>query len=74
MAVTKVSISLEQDLASRARQEAEAEGRTLSSFVAEAVEYRLKLQAARQVLTEWESEHGAITGAERDLVKSRWPA
>ena len=73
MAVEKLSVSFEPALAQRTREAAAATGRSLSAFVAEAVEYRLKLEAGRRLLTEWESEHGAITEQERTRVRSRWP-
>ena len=73
MAVEKLSVSLEPELAERARQGAQASGLSLSAFVGEAVEYRLKLEAARHLLADWESENGPITGTERDRVKAKWP-
>jgi predicted transcriptional regulator len=70
--VEKLSISFEPELAQRTRAAAEASGRTLSAFVAEAVEYRLKLDAARRLLEEWEAEHDPIGEQERARVRSRW--
>ena len=72
MAVEKLSLSFEPELAQRTREAAEASGRSLSAFVAEAVEYRLKLEAARRLLEEWEAEQGAISDKERARVGSRW--
>lgn len=72
MPVEKLSLSFEPELARRTREAAEATGRSLSAFVAEAVEYRLKLEAARRLLEEWEAEHGAISEQERARVRSRW--
>ena len=74
MAVEKLSLSFEPDLAQRAREAAESTGRSLSAFVAEAVEQRLKLESGRRLLEEWEQEQGAITERERAKVRSRWPA
>jgi predicted transcriptional regulator len=73
VAVEKLSLSFEPDLAHRTREAAEATGRSLSAFVAEAVEQRLKLEAGRRLLDEWEHEQGAITDQERAKVRSRWP-
>ena len=70
MTVQKLSVSLQPDLVSRARQQAEAHGQSLSSFVGEAVERRLKLVAARHLLTEWESDHGPISPTEREGCSS----
>jgi predicted transcriptional regulator len=74
MAVEKLSVSVEPMLARRMRAAAEASGQSLSAFVADAVEQRLKLDAARQLLEEWEAEHGPVTEEERQRVRSRWPA
>ena len=74
MAVQKLSVSLEPDLVSRARQEAVVAGQSLSAFVGEAVEYRLKLEAARHLLAAWEAEHGPISQSERERARSQWPA
>ena len=73
VAVEKLSVSVEPALARRMRAAASARGRSLSAFVAEAVEHRLKLEAAEQLLGEWEAEHGAVTDVERERVRSRWP-
>lgn len=72
MAVEKLSLSFDPILAERARKAAETTGRTLSGFVAEAVEYRLKLEEARALLGEWEREHGPVTEEELSQVKSKW--
>src|SRR5262249_61199937 len=72
VAVEKVSLSFEPELARRAREAAEASGRSLSAFVAEAVEYRLKLEAGRRLLEEGEAEHGAISEKERAGGRARW--
>ena len=73
MAVEKLSVSFEQVLARRTREAAEATGQSLSAYVAAAVEQRLKLEAARELLVEWEAEHGPITDSERERIRSRWP-
>jgi predicted transcriptional regulator len=70
--VEKLSLSFEPHLAQRTREAAEATGRSLSAFVAEAVEQRLKREAGRRLLEEWETEHGAISEQERARVRSRW--
>jgi hypothetical protein len=71
--VQKLSLSFDPELAQRTREAAEATGRSLSAFVAEAVAYRLKLEAGRRLLEQWEAEHGAISDKERARVRSRWP-
>lgn len=72
MAVEKLSLSFDPILAERARKAAETTGRTLSGFVAEAVEVRLKLEEARALVEEWQREHGPITDRELSSVRSKW--
>jgi hypothetical protein len=74
MTVEKVSLSFERALAERARQVADARGQSLSAFVAGAVEHRLKLEEARELLVAWEAEHGPITEGELERVRSKWGA
>ncbi len=74
MTVEKLSLSFEPALAERARQAAGATGQSLSSFVAGAVEHRLKLEEGRKLLKEWEAEQGPITEKELDRVRSKWRA
>jgi len=70
--VQKVSLSFDPALAERARQAAEARGQSLSSFVAGAVAYRLKLEEGRRLLQAWEAERGPITEGELRRVRSKW--
>ena len=72
MTVEKVSLSFDQPLAERARRAAEARGQSLSAFVAGALEHRLKLEEARKLLQDWESEQGPITEGELDRVRTKW--
>lgn len=72
MAVEKLSLSFDPILADRARQAAETSGKTLSGFVAEAVEYRLKLVEARALVDEWQRENGPVTEKELASVRSKW--
>ena len=72
MAVEKLSLSFEPELAQRTREAAEASGRSVSAFVAAAVEQQLKLDAGRQLLEEWEEAHGPITNRELERVRERW--
>ena len=74
MTVQKLSLSFEPALAERARDAAEARGLHLSAFVAEAVEYRLKLEEAGRLVSGWEAENGPITPEELERVRHRWPA
>jgi hypothetical protein len=55
---------MDDALLADARADAEANGVTLSNWLAEAAADRLRLKALREMVDEWESEHGEITGAE----------
>jgi hypothetical protein len=67
--VDKLSISLRPDLGAQVRSAASRSGKPLSSWVAEAVEARLRVQALDEFLEEWQAEHGRIT--EEELARAR---
>jgi hypothetical protein len=60
----KRSVSLPPDLARAVEQAAEAQGTTFSGWLAETAAHRLKLEAGRQAMAEWERENGPLTEAE----------
>ena len=60
----KRSVSLPPDLARAVEQAAEAQGTTFSGWLAETAAHRLKLEAGRQAIAEWERENGPLTEAE----------
>lgn len=64
MAVRKLSISLDEDVAARATRLAESQGVTLSAFIGRSLEDRLILADGRAAMDEWEAEHGAFTPEE----------
>ncbi|MBI5087365.1 MAG: hypothetical protein HZB15_00415 [Actinobacteria bacterium] len=57
----KRSISLPADLADAIDQAATAEGTTVSAWIADTAAHRLRLDAGRQGVAEWERQHGALT-------------
>jgi predicted transcriptional regulator len=67
--VHKLSISLRPDLGAQVRSAASRAGQPVSSWVAEAVEARLRAQALDEFLEEWQAEHGRIT--DEELVRAR---
>jgi len=71
MAAEKYSASMDDVLLGDARADAEAEGVTLSSWLADAAADRLRLKALRQLVDEWEAEHGAISVAELDALEDK---
>lgn len=61
----KRSISLPPELARAVEEAARAEGLTFSAWLARTAAHRLKLDAGRQALAEWEAENGPLTPEER---------
>jgi predicted transcriptional regulator len=60
----KRSVSLPPELARAVEQAARAEGTTFSAWLAQTAAHRLKLEAGRQAIAEWEQENGPLTEAE----------
>jgi len=59
----KRSVSLPPDLAKEIDQ-AEAARSSFSAWIAETASHRLRLEAGRRGVAEWELEHGALTEQE----------
>jgi hypothetical protein len=57
----KRSISLPADLADAIDQAATAEGTTVSAWIADTAAHRLRLDAGRRGIADWERQHGALT-------------
>ena len=57
----KRSISLPSDLADAIDQAAAAEGTTVSAWIADTAAHRLRIDAGRKGVAEWERQHGALT-------------
>jgi len=60
----KRSISLPPDLAAAIDQAAAAEGTTVSGWIAETAAHRLRLDAGRRGIAEWERDQGPLTPEE----------
>jgi hypothetical protein len=60
----KRSVSLPPDLARAVEEAARAEGTTFSAWLAQTAAHRLKLEAGRRALAEWELENGPLTEVE----------
>lgn len=65
MAVEKLSISMDPELAARAREYASSRGESLSAWIARAVARENRLQAGRQGVRAYEAELGEITAEEK---------
>ncbi len=71
MASEKYSASMEDRLLANVRADADYEGLTLSGWIAEAAADRLRIKALRQLIGEWEAEHGDISAAELDALEAK---
>lgn len=60
----KRSVSFPPELSHRIEEQAAREGTTFSGWLSETAARRLKLEAGRRALAEWERENGALTAEE----------
>lgn len=60
----KRSISLPPDLSAAIDEAAAAEGKTVSAWIADVIDHRLRIDAGLRGVAEWEAEHGAFTEEE----------
>jgi hypothetical protein len=63
MTTARLAISVDSDLAERIREA--ADGGTVSGWLADAAERKLRAQGLGEVVADWQAEHGAFTEAER---------
>lgn len=68
MTVEKMSISLVRTLSSAIREAAEESDETLSGWIADAAQRKLRAQALDDFLADWESENGPFT--EEELARA----
>ncbi len=64
MAVERITISLDADLAEAIRVAAEADADNVSSWIADASRRRLSREGLLAVIKDWEAIHGEITAEE----------
>ncbi|MSP21830.1 MAG: hypothetical protein EXR66_02240 [Dehalococcoidia bacterium] len=69
MKVDKLSISLDAELGDEVRAAARKAGKGVSAWLAEAAAAKLRSEALREFLDEWQAEHGPITPEE--LARAR---
>ena len=60
----KRSISLPAELAEAIDRAASSEGTTVSGWLADTAAHRLRLDAGRRAIAEWETDNGPLTAAE----------
>lgn len=68
---TKRSISLSPELALAIDRAASERGESFSGWLAETASHRLRIEAGRRGLREWERVHGALTPAELNEGRAR---
>jgi post-segregation antitoxin (ccd killing protein) len=64
MTVAKLSVSVDRDLAERAKIAAAREGETFSAWLAESIDRRLRISEGLAAVAEWELRHGAFSAEE----------
>ena len=69
MAVERLTVSLDAELAAAVRDAAEADDQNVSAWLADAARHQLSSCGLRDVIADWEAEHGAFT--EDDLAAAR---
>jgi hypothetical protein len=61
MAATKLSVSIDEPVASAARQSAERRGISLSAWLSQASRKELAIDEGLIGVAEWEAEHGPLS-------------
>jgi len=72
MAVEKLAVSLDPELAALVRTLAESSGESVSGWLADAARRKIRNLAARVALMNYEEEFGAITPKEIAAARKLW--
>ncbi len=64
MAVEKMSISMDAELAEKIRRAAEDDGLSVSAWIAKRVDREIRMRGIDRLLEEYQEEHGAFTEEE----------
>ena len=64
MAVERLTVSLESELAIAVREAADADEQNVSAWLADAARRQLANRGLRDIVAAWEHEHGAFSGDE----------
>ncbi|MGH3775210.1 MAG: hypothetical protein ACRDRR_05645 [Pseudonocardiaceae bacterium] len=64
----RISVTVPADIAQQVRKAAEDASETISGWLTTAAQHRLRLDAGRQLLAEYEAELGAVTEQERAAI------
>jgi hypothetical protein len=68
MTVERFAISFDEQLARRVRRAAKSQA-SMSAWLADAAERKLRALGLQQIVREWEQEHGEISDAELTNIK-----
>lgn len=71
MAVERLTVSLESDLAEAVRDAAGAESTNVSAWLADAARRQLASRGLREVVAEWEAQRGRFSEAELATARKR---
>ena len=64
MSVERLTVSIESELAIAVREAAEADEQNVSAWLADAARRQLANRGLRDVVAEWERDHGAFSDEE----------
>jgi hypothetical protein len=70
----KISITVDERVLGGIEKDAKRSGRTLSAEVTEALACELRRRRLAELISEYEAEHGAISGAELASIEAEWQA
>ncbi len=70
MAVKRLTVSLESELAAAVREAADADAQNVSAWLADAARRRLANRGLRDMIAAWEQEHGAFSDDELAAARS----
>ncbi len=68
---TTTTIAMPTELVAAVEEAANAEGKTMSDWIVETAAHRLRTEAGRRGIEEWEAENGPFTPEERAAAKAR---
>ena len=71
MSVERLTVSLDPELAGAVRDAAGADALNVSAWFAQAARRQLASRGLREIVAEWEAEHGAFTDLELATARKR---
>lgn len=71
MAVERLTVSLDAELAAAVREAADEDALNVSAWLADAARRRLATRGLAEVIAEWEALHGEFSQAELEEARQR---